>query len=116
LGDEELLVRAFQALLETAVKLSDEGETVRLSREALPASSRVIIESCGRIVPGSALGKFFDLLSIGEAITPGGDLGVGPALASRILSVFGGSVSVENREPSGIRLTISLQGALTARS
>jgi signal transduction histidine kinase len=64
-GDEELLVRAFQALLETAVKFSDTGETVWLSREALPDSSRVIIESRGRIVPGSALGNFFDLLSIG---------------------------------------------------
>jgi CheY-like chemotaxis protein len=115
-GDEELLVRAFQALLETAVKFSDTGETVWLSREALPDSSRVIIESRGRIVPGSALGNFFDLLSIGEAITAGGDLGVGPRLACRILSVFGASVSVANRDPSGIRLTISLKGAPTARS
>jgi len=115
-GDEELLVRAFHALLETAVKFSETGETVRLSHEVLPDSSRVSIESRGRIVPCAALGKFFDLLSIGEAITPGGDLGVGPPLAYRILSVFGAAVSVENREPSGIRLTILLKGALTARS
>jgi DNA-binding response OmpR family regulator len=111
-GDEELLVRAFQALLETAVKFSDTGETVWL---ALTDSSRVIIESRGRIIPSSALGNFFDLLSIGEAITAGGDLGVGPRLACRILSVFGASVSVANRDPSGIRLTISLKGAPTAR-
>jgi len=108
-GDEELLARAFQALIETAVKFSGEGETVRLSCEVFPDSIGVIIESHGRMVPDSAVGKFFDLLSIGEAITPGGDLGVGLPLAYRILSLFGASVSVVNRDPPGIRLTISLR-------
>ncbi len=108
-GDEELLVRAFQALLETAVKFSEKNESVRLSHEVLPDSSRVVIESRGRVIPASALGKFFDLLSIGEAITPGGDLGVSLPLAYRILSLFGASVSVENRDPPGIRLNISLR-------
>jgi two-component system sensor histidine kinase/response regulator len=108
-GDEELLVRAFQALLETAVKFSEKNETVRLSHEVLPESSRVVIESRGRIIPDSALGKFFDLLSIGEAITPGGDLGVSLPLAYRILSLFGAMVSVQNQDPPGIRLIISLR-------
>lgn len=108
-GDEDLLVRAFHALLETAVKFSEKGETVRLSCDVEPDSRRVIIESTGRSIPGPALGKFFDLFSIGEAITPGGDLGVGPPLAYRILSLFGASVSVANLDPPGIRLTISLQ-------
>jgi K+-sensing histidine kinase KdpD len=110
-GDEDLLVRAFHALLETAVKFSREGETVRLSRESLPDSPRVIIESHGRCIPNSALWEFFDVFSIGEAMTPGGDLGVGPALAYRIFSLFGGSVGVANRTPSGIGLTISLKRA-----
>jgi hypothetical protein len=90
-----------------------------LSREFLADSPRIIIETYGRSIPGPALGKFFDVLAIGEAITPGGDLGVGPALAYRILSLFGGSVRVENRETtSGIRLTVSFQGArpVTSRS
>jgi K+-sensing histidine kinase KdpD len=109
LGHEDLLVRALQALLQTAVRFSIEGETVRLSREFSSDSPRLIIESHGRSIPNSALGRFFDLLSIGEAITPGGDLGVGPALAHRILSLFGGSVSVANRDTSGIGLTVCLK-------
>lgn len=109
LGDENLLVRAFHALLETAVKFSTEGETVRLSGEFSRNSPRVIIEARGRSIPSSALGKFFEILSIGEAITPGGDLGVGPALAYRILSLFGASVSVANCTPSGIGLTVCLK-------
>jgi signal transduction histidine kinase len=108
-GDERLLVRALCALLETAVKFSAAGETVRLSREVVSNSLRVIIESRGRTIPTSAMPKFFDLLSIGEAITPGGDLGLGPAVAYRILSLFGVSVSVANLGLSGVRLTISLE-------
>jgi signal transduction histidine kinase len=111
LGSEDLLVRAFHALIETAVKFSIEDETIRLSHEPSPDSPRVIIDSHGRNIPGSALAKFFDVFSIAEAITPGGDLGVGPALAYRIVSLFGGSVSVANRTPCGIRLTVSLKGA-----
>jgi DNA-binding response OmpR family regulator len=111
LGDEGLLVRAFHALLETAVKFSEQGQTVRLSRDVLSESTAVIIESRGRTIPGPALPKFFDLFSIGEASTPGRDLGLGPPVAYRILSLFAASVSVANLDPSGIRLTILLKNA-----
>jgi two-component system sensor histidine kinase/response regulator len=113
-GDEELLVRAFHSLLETAVKFSKEGEIVRLSSEVLPDSIIIFIESTGRNIPAPLLARFFDLFSICEAMTPGGDLGLGPPVAFRILSLFGGSVSVENRDPSGIRLTILLKPAARA--
>ena len=109
LGDEDLLVRALHALLETAVKFSEKGETVRVSSDLVADSRRVIIESQGRTIPSSALAKFFDIFSVGDSITPGGDLGLGPPLASRILSLFGASVSVANQPPFGIRLTISLK-------
>jgi two-component system sensor histidine kinase/response regulator len=109
LGDEDLLVKALYYLLETAVKFSEVGETVRLTLDAVSDSSRIIIESRGRIIPTSALAKFFDLFSISEASTPGGDLGLAPPVAHRILSLFGASVSVANLDLSGIRLTISLR-------
>ena len=109
LANEDLLVRALHALLETAVKFSEDGESVRVSYGVVPDSPRVIIESCGRSIPGPALEKFFDLFAIAEASTPGRDLGLGPPVAYRILSLFDASVSVANRDPSGIRLTISLR-------
>jgi signal transduction histidine kinase len=108
LADENLLVRALQALLETAVKFSKGGETVRLAYEVVSDPARLIIESQGKTIPSPVMPKFFDLFSISEVSTPGGDLGLGPAVAYRILSLFGASVSVANREPSGIRLTVSL--------
>ena len=115
LGDEDLLLRASHALLETAVKFSEEREAVRIAREVVSDSLRVTIESCGKTIPSPAIAKFFDLFSIGDASTPGGDLGLGPPVAYRILSLFGASVSVANRDPSGIRLTLSLKQAAPNR-
>jgi two-component system, sensor histidine kinase and response regulator len=111
LADENLLVRALQALLETAVKFADKSGAVRLAHESTQDSRRLEIESRGRTIPGPALAKIFDLFSIGEAITPGGDLGVGLPLAYRILSLFGASLNVANRDSLGILLTISLRKA-----
>ncbi len=111
LGDPDLLERALQVLLETAVKFCEKGKTVRLGRGMPPDPLTLIIESRGTAIPVPVLGKFFDIFSIGEPITPGGDLGLGPPVAYRILSRLGGSVSVTNLDPPGIRLTISLQHA-----
>lgn len=109
LADEDLLVRALHTLLETAIKFSRAGESVRLSCDASSGSPRVMMESHGLPIPDPALPSFFEVFSTGPAITQGGDLGLGPAVASRILSLFGASVSVMNLNPPGIRLTISLR-------
>jgi len=106
----ELLRKAIQALLETAVKFSKTGQVVRLKCQPGLSGVEVLIHGCGRI-PESAIANFFQVFSIGEAITPGGDLGLGPPVSQRILSLFGGSITVENLEPSGIQLTVTLQPA-----
>jgi two-component system sensor histidine kinase/response regulator len=111
LGNEDLLVKALQALLETAVKFTEDGGTVRVSSDAAAISPALIVESEGRTIPDSSLPKFFNLFSIGEAIIPGGDLGLGPPMAHRILSLFRASCTVGNLDPPGIRFTILLKNA-----
>jgi two-component system sensor histidine kinase/response regulator len=106
----DLLLKALQALLETAVKFSKAGDVVRLKCQAGSDDVQVLIRGAGRI-PESAIANFFQVFSIGEAITPGGDLGLGPPVSQRILSLFGGSIAVENLEPSGIQLTVLLRQA-----
>ncbi len=108
-GDEGLLTRALQALLEAAVKFSTDGQSVRLFCQPASEVLIIIIEGVGRAIPADAISRFFDLFSIGDAITAGGDLGLGPPVASRILSLFGGSVTVENREPPGIQIQVSFR-------
>jgi two-component system sensor histidine kinase/response regulator len=109
LGAEDLLVKALRSLLETAVRFSNPHESVRLACRSIPDAVHLIIESSGRTIPASAMPKLFDLFAVGEAITPDGDFGLGPAVAHRILSLFGDSVTVENCDPPGIRLTVSLK-------
>ncbi len=60
-GEEELLIKALQALLETAVKFSARGGTVSLTSAAFPGSLTVIIDSHGKTIPSGDLGRFFDL-------------------------------------------------------
>jgi DNA-binding response OmpR family regulator len=108
LATRHLLQKAIQALLETAVKFSKTGQVVRLKCQAGVGGVEVLIHSCGRI-PESAIANFFEVFSIGEAITPGGDLGLGPPVSQRIISLFGGSITVENLEPSGIQLRVMLR-------
>jgi two-component system sensor histidine kinase/response regulator len=106
-GVEDLLVKALQSVLETAVRFADSGSAVRIVHRPGGDSAIVVIESTGRTIPPHLIGKFFDLFSVGEAIAPNGDFGLGPAVAQRILSLFGGSVTVANRESAGILLTVS---------
>ena len=110
-GEAKLFAKAIQALLETAVKFSRPGETVRLSRQSTGADVVLLIDARGRTIPTEALPRFFQVFSIKEPITPGGDLGLGPPVAERIISLFGGGVVVENLEPPGIRLTVCLKTA-----
>lgn len=45
---------------------------------------------------GGVPGRFSYLLAQAKAITPGGDLGLGPALAERIVTLYAGRVRVAN--------------------
>ena len=108
-GETDLLARALQSLLETAIKFTDSGETVRLIKAEACGGPRLLIEATGRAIPAELLPRFFEVLAIGEAVTPGGDLGLAPVLAERIVRLFGGAVTVENRAPPGIRLCVCLK-------
>ena len=110
-GDAELLAKALEALLETGVKFSKPGSVIGLSAAASESGVSVAIETAGVAIPEDLLPKFFDVLAIAEAIFPGGDLGLRPAVAERIITLFGGSVTVENLDPPGIRLDVHLKSA-----
>ena len=108
-GQSENLCRALQALLVTAVNFAAAGTEVQIAGTAVSGETRLSIEAHGQEIPLEAVPRFFDLLAIAEAIVPGGDLGLAPALAERIVKLYDGSVSVENLFPPGIRLTVRLK-------
>jgi PAS domain S-box-containing protein len=110
-GETKLVAKVIQTLLETAVKFSKAGETVRLSSQSAEGDVALVIEARGRSIPAAELPRFFQVFSIAEPITPSGDLGLGPPLAERTLALFGGSVAVENLDPPGIRFTAKLKAS-----
>ena len=85
-------------LIETAVKFSEPSESVRIACGAASDPIVVTIDSHGKTIPIDQIPKFFDLFSISEVSTPGGDLGLGPPVAFRILALFDGAVTVANRD------------------
>ncbi len=111
LGENKLLTRAFAALLRAAIKFSHRGETVQLTCEFGEETISVHIRATGRTIPAPLLPKFFDVFSIAEPITPGGDLGLDPPVAQRIIKLFGGSVTIENHASPGILFVVTLHVA-----
>lgn len=110
-GENKLLVRAIVALLKTAVKFSNPGQMLRVTCQPFQEFLVIRIQAWGRIIPDEALPRFFEIFSISEPITPGGDLGLGPAIAERIIKLFDGSVTVKNQHPPGIEFDIRLKRA-----
>jgi len=110
LAEENLLTKAIGSMLEIAVKLSRSGDTVNISSTSAGGTCHLAMETIGAHMPTVELGRFFDLFSVSQPITArGDDLGLTAPVAYRIVSRFGGSISVENREPFGVRMTISLK-------
>ena len=109
LGDESMLVKALECLIETAAKFAKPGSTVEFSGTASENEEVLEIRAMGYSIPKNALPKIFDVLAISEAIFSGGDLGLKLPLAERILSLMGGSVTAENIDPPGIRFQVRLQ-------
>lgn len=111
LADANLLTRAMHGLLETSVKFSSPGAAVRLDFVESADLWKIVFDVDGWTIPSSAIARFFDPFAISEALAPGGELGLGAPMASRIVALFGGCVEVANRDEAGIRLTVCLRRA-----
>jgi two-component system sensor histidine kinase/response regulator len=109
LSEADLLANALAALLKTAIKFSKPGNTVRVSSECQVSEIIITIDATGWTIPAEYLPQFFEVFSIGESITPGGDIGLGPPVAERIIHLFQGTVTVANQATSGIRFTVKLK-------
>jgi two-component system, sensor histidine kinase and response regulator len=107
-GDEGLLMRAFQCLLQTAVLLSH-GE-VRLGLECATGETtvEVTIRTQGPLLARSVVEHFFDLLPGHQVQVAGGNLGLIPALAQRIVTLLEGELHLRSLPPDQIVLQVRL--------
>jgi DNA-binding response OmpR family regulator len=105
-GNRDLLVTAWRALLETALRFCSPHDSVTVSSRQQAEELVVTVETPSGAIPVAALPCFFHLFAVNEANSGAGDLGLEPAMAKRILFLWGQSVEVENRSPRGIRISV----------
>ncbi len=107
-GNRSLLVRAITAILETAAHFASEGTKIRIHCEPAPESVTVVVSAQGRSIPANQVADFLSTLTVTQAVVPGGDLGLRPTLADRIISASGGELAVRNTDSPGIAFSIRL--------
>lgn len=116
--DEPLWVGAHPALLgqlvdnlwENATKYSSPGSPITIRLAAASGQVTLTVEDAGSGIAADELPHIFEpFYRSPEARRRGvGGVGLGLAVAQRIVSVFGGSIAVESHPGQGARFTVSL--------
>jgi len=107
-GDEGLLMRAFQCLFQAMVLLSHEPVRLALECRIEEASVEVTIRTQGPPLAPEVVAHFFDLLPGHQVQVAGGNLGLLPALARRIVTLFDGELTLESLPPDRLALRVRL--------
>lgn len=123
-GDERLLRRSFEELIDNAVKFSPQGGTIRLQvqrahrdngdeRRRRTRAVEVTVSDEGIGIQPEDLTKIFsDFQQLdGSETRSYGGLGLGLAFVRRIVEAHAGSVTVDSEPDQGTRLTVSLPAA-----
>jgi K+-sensing histidine kinase KdpD len=108
LADPALLTRAFSDLLLTAAHCVGEAESITLDTHFAAGRGSVAMVTEGRSLSVEAIETFFDVGGQRTLLKGGGDFGISAALASRIIRLFNGRVSVRNGLEQGIIIEVVL--------
>ncbi len=106
-GDLELLNRAFTDLLLTASQCVETGQLITLETCVSAGQAHIAIITHGQPLSDEAISTFFEVGGQRMLLKCGGDFGLGAALASRIIRLFKGHVSVRNGAERGVVVEIS---------
>ena len=123
-GDERLIRRSIEEVLDNAVKFSPQGGTIRLeARTATGATNgrrrqvQVCVSDQGIGITPEDLPKVFsDFHQLdGSETRAYGGLGLGLAFVQRIVEAHAGTITVESEPDQGTTFTISIPAARRAR-
>ena len=95
-ADPEALRIALDALLENAVKYSNEGDAIELSAQATDTEVSISVADSGRGIAPEALGRIFDRFARSDAARTRsqGGVGLGLAIVDAIAKAHGGRCTV----------------------
>ncbi|MGJ8650130.1 MAG: hybrid sensor histidine kinase/response regulator [Opitutaceae bacterium] len=106
--EPNLLQKAFQATIELAVKFNKHQQNVQLSCQTTAETLFIRVKSWGYTVPEQHLDKLFHVMEIPDTLFPGGEIGLGPAMAFQVMKLHSGDLTVLNHEEGGIVLSLEL--------
>lgn len=108
-GSEALLGQVLNSLLANAMDAMPQAGRLRVRAEVEERARRVLltVEDTGMGIPAHELGKVF----VPFHTTKARGLGVGLALARRIITRFGGDIAIQSREGRGTTVSLHLLAA-----
>jgi len=109
--DGEQLAQAFSHVLGNAIDAASEASDLALSSTTDGAGWRCELRNGGTPIPSDILPRVFDLLVTSKS----GHAGIGLALARRIVTDHGGTISLSSSVDNGTVATITLPLASTRR-
>jgi two-component system sensor histidine kinase CpxA len=113
-GNTELLHSAIENVLRNAIGYTAAGTSVDVSLGS-GEKSRVLLVICdhGKGVPESDLQRIFQpFYRVAEARDrDSGGVGLGLAIADRVLRIHGGTIRAENAQPAGLKVLIEIPAA-----
>jgi signal transduction histidine kinase len=121
LGDERLLSKCLDELLDNAVKFSPDGGTIELGAEAVPASGgrgrvsavRLFVRDQGIGIEASQMGRLFqDFRQLdGSETRAFGGLGLGLSFARRVALAHHGDITAASEVGRGSTFALTLPAA-----
>jgi two-component system sensor histidine kinase VicK len=109
-ADPDGLTRAFNALLDNAIKFSPEGGTVGITVEVQGSHMRIAIADPGIGIAPDMMPRIFERFShqdkFGDYVF--GGVGLGLPIAKHLIESMGGHIEVESEVGQGSRFTVSL--------
>lgn len=110
-GNAELLHSAIENIVRNAIRYTAVGTSVEISLKR-EDNSRILIaiRDHGNGVPENDLGRIFQpFYRVAEARDrESGGVGLGLAIADRIVRLHGGAIRAENMQPSGLKVLIEI--------
>lgn len=107
-GDKELFTTAFASLLQTVLAFTVREQTITFCCTAEPDWVTITMQGQGQSLDSEAA-DFFSVFGSTRNSTHTEELGLKPAVAERIISLYGGSVQIESQPPQGVAVRIRLQ-------
>jgi signal transduction histidine kinase len=107
-GDWRRLGYIVNALLENAIKFTPRGGQVRIELARRAGRVELVVSDTGTGVPADVLSRLFTPFVQGKNAR--GGLGLGLAIAQRMLAPHGGTIEVTNAGDGGARFVVTLPG------